>query len=239
MKTMIYPKKNNSIKSALALLLLLLPLQKVSAQNIEVGSVWDAYGQTADNFGSAGFDNMQLHFLSGDEFQISFEFMGMPTTETSTWAQIDATHYKISFDSNGQFFGSICGDDTLTITYTMAGNIQTMTNVTGGCTTGASYLMGTQWEKEGSTAGLSDKPAFDVTLAPNPATDVVSIKSALEIHEIIVVNTLGQQTAIVTPTSFGNTSTFDVSEWSKGIYQLVIVPASDATAPVIVHFAKQ
>lgn len=190
------------------------------SQNIPVNSVWNAYGSTATNFESNNFDNMKLHYLANGVFQISFEFSGMPVTETSTWQQVDANNYKITFDENANYFGAICGTDTMYIQYSMNGNIQTMDNVTGDCSTGNSFMNQTTWEN--ATAGIEGNILSNFQVFPNPASGTLNIQfnSADLESPIEIVSVNGAHVDCTVQNQTNGTLKVDISNLPAGTYLL-------------------
>lgn len=176
----------------IALLVCLLFSSNLFAQ-MEVGSVWKVSGNTAVGLEGLGIDSTKIHFLGSGVFQISYEQGGNPAAETSTWHDLSANSVMVTYDPNGNAFGIMCPDDSTSFVYSISSNTMTLSNIQGSCSSAASILTNSTWQKIGSTgtAGLPDLQLAHLTAYPNPAKTVLKLVSedhlsadALKVYDI-------------------------------------------------------
>lgn len=205
----------------IALLLSLLSSASLFAQ-MEVGSVWKVSGNTAVGLEGLGIDSTKIHFLASGVFQISYEQGGNPATETSTWHDLSANSVMVTYDPAGAAFGVMCPDDSTSFVYSVNSNTMTLSNIQGSCSSAASILNNSTWQKVGgtSTAGLSDFPLGSLSAYPNPAETILTIVSSdiIFVDVIKVYNLLGKEEAVNGNQLSANSLGLDVSAFSPGWY---------------------
>lgn len=204
----------------IALLLSLLSSASLFAQ-MEVGSVWKVSGNTATGLEGLGIDSTKIHFLGSGVFQISYEQGGSPATETSTWHDLSANSVMVTYDPGGATFGAMCPDDSTSFVYSVNLNTMTLSNIQGSCSSAASILNNSTWEKvNGSTAGLTGLQLNSLFAYPSPAKTLLTLISANSIspNVIKVCDLLGKEKQVKLNQLSSKHIELDVSAFSPGWY---------------------
>jgi hypothetical protein len=205
----------------IALLLSLLCSASLFAQ-MEVGSVWKVSGNTAIGLEGLGIDSTKIHFLGSGVFQISYEQGGNPATETSTWHDLSANSIMVTYDPAGAAFGVMCPDDSTSFVYSINSNTMTLSNIQGSCSSAASILNNSTWQKVGGTsmAGLSDFLPGSLSAYPNPTHTVLTLVSSniIFLDAIKVYSLLGKEETVNGNQLSANSLGLDVSAFSPGWY---------------------
>lgn len=204
-----------------ALLLSLLSSSTLFAQ-MEVGSVWKVSGNTAAGLEGLGIDSTKIHFLAAGVFQISYEQGGNPATETSTWHDLTSNSVMVTYDPNGTTFGAMCPDDSTSFVYSISSNTMTLSNIQGSCSSAASILNNSTWQKIGgtSTASLNELQSGSLVAYPNPAKTVLTLISACTISGdgLKVTDLLGREKYMNLVQLNSREVELDISALSSGWY---------------------
>ncbi|MCF6171848.1 MAG: YCF48-related protein [Bacteroidales bacterium] len=80
--------------------------------------------------------------------------------------------------------------------------------------------------------GIEENNSDQLSIFPNPATDIINIKSAVRILSLRLYNLTGQKVAIMTPDKVSGT--FDTSKLKPGMYFLVIETETGSTSKRII-----
>lgn len=195
---------------------------KANAQ-MEVGSVWKLTGNAEAFLSNSGVDSTKIHFLNGGVFQISYEYNSNPLTETSSWADVDASNFKFYYDPSGMVFGSLCPDDSSFVQYSINGNQLTMNTVTGSCSTANGILTGSVWNKVGgSSAGIGEVGNGIQSVYPNPSNGeiTVTLNSGVSMNDLKVTTVLGQNVPFTVHQTGKNNVVIHLIGIEKGMYYL-------------------
>lgn len=161
-------------------------------QTIPVNSTWSLTGSSASFLETQSVENVELFFLQNDVIEIHYDYSSVPTTETSTWAQIDANNFKMSFDPSGDFFGANCPDDTMFVQYDIVSNSLTMNTISGNCTLAGPVLTGSVWMNQDLTS-VNSISEVNFLLFPNPAKNHFSVHGQFTTNiSFSVYNSLGE-----------------------------------------------
>lgn len=167
---------------------------------MEVGSVWKVFGNTATGLEGLGIDSTKIYFLAAGVFQISYEQGGNPATETSTWHDLTSNSIMVTYDPNGTTFGAMCPNDSTSFVYSISSDTMTLSNIQGSCSSAASILNNSTWQKVGgtSTAGLNELQSGSLMAYPNPAKTVLTLVSAYPVSEdeLKVTDLLGREKCV-------------------------------------------
>ena len=203
-----------------SLLLSFLFFGSVSFAQMEVGSVWKLTGNAATFFESNNIDSTKIHFLASDVFLITYENNGTPYTETSTWSDLAADEFSITYDPTGIAFGSNCPTASTIVQYNISSNVLTMVNVTGNCSLASAALINSNWNKVGGTANVIENTQDGISVFPNPANESIILNStlAIDLKEVKIYNLLGQEQNFLSTLIQANQLEINVADFPKGWY---------------------
>jgi|GEM_PF-807948 len=126
----------------------------------------------------------------------------------------------------GQFSGA--NNDTLLVSNVITFN----NNQRFRCIINGSCLTDTTEEAKLSVwgVGIDDVRLADFKLYPNPSNSSVTINYSRAAYNISIYNSVGQM--VLSQSALTNEHTFDISQWSKGVYYVELIDAATQTNKV-------
>ncbi|MFA7273879.1 MAG: T9SS type A sorting domain-containing protein [Crocinitomicaceae bacterium] len=202
-----------------------LIMAKSFGQTIQIPSTWDLTPGSAYTFlNQQGIHNLKLAFFPLDSVKINYDLASVPTSEASSWWQLDPTHFKMNFDPNGIVFGSYCPDDTMVVEYVISNDTLEMLSISSTCTLASSLLTGSKWKNQASSAGMESIPLKIVCIYPNPAEENLVVQSAesLDINSVRIYSVTGTQLSCKIESVSEKQLSIQVEHLLKGTYFLEV-----------------